>query len=185
MRRLALAVAALAMVVAGCGGSSSGPAPQILHRTKPDLAAFLRLPVATPSACPSSANGTTIGRRSPWVGTVDVSVFLSPTATARQVRSAGQRLRTDPLVKTVYFESAAQAYREFQRLYTCWTAVPRSETPPSYRLVLRSRATLSERNLLVRRIAGEPEIDTVSCDPTVPCTDTLASATASPSDSAG
>jgi hypothetical protein len=88
-------------------------------------------------------------------------------------------------VQKAYFESAAQAYREFQRLYTCWTAVPRSQTPPSYRLVLRSSATLAERNLLVRRIAGEPDVDTVSCDPTVPCTDALASATASPSASAG
>jgi cell division protein FtsX len=140
----------------------------------------LNQPVASPSTCPSNVNGTTIGRSSPWVGTVDVSVFLRPNVTTQQVLKIANDLRTDPLVQTVYFESARQAYQEFERLYTCWTAVPRSQTPASYRLVLVPNATLATRDLLVRRLAKQPAVDTVSCDPTVPCVNVLPSASRSP-----
>jgi hypothetical protein len=179
MRRLALTVAALAMAVTGCGGSAGSPGSNSRLRPTPDLHAFLNQPVASPSECPSTVNGTTIGRSSPWVGTVDVSVFLRPNVTTQQVLKVGNDLRTDPLVQTVYFESARQAYQEFQRLYTCWTAVSRSQTPASYRLVLIPTATLATRDLLVRRLAKQPAVDTVSCDPTVPCVNVLPSASRS------
>lgn len=180
MRRLAVAVSALTIAVTGCGSSASTTVSKPQLRPTPDLHAFLSQPVARPSTCPSTVNGTTIGRSSPWVGTVDVSVFLRPNVTTQQVLKVGNELRTDPLVQKVYFESARQAYQEFQRLYTCWTAVPRSQTPPSYRLVLVPNATLATRDLLVRRLAKQPAVDTVSCDPTVPCVNVLPSATRSP-----
>lgn len=179
MHRVALTVAGLAMVATGCGGSSSAPTTPVLHRAAPDLPSFLKLPIATPSACPSTVNGTTIGRASPWVGTIDVSVFLRRTVTTHQILKLGNDLRADPLVQTVYFESAKQAYQEFQRLYTCSTSVSRSQTPPSYRLVLLPTATLAARDLLVSRVAKQPAVDTVSCDPTEPCVNVLPSATSS------
>lgn len=179
-RRLALISSiAAAIVVGGCSGGSSTPTPPtdagtITSRPAPDLSAFLSLPRATPSACPTTQNGTTIGRSSPWVGTVDVSVFLTPTATRQQRLALRHQLRTDPLVAHVYFESQQQAYQEFQRLYTCWTSVPRSQTPASYRLVLTGKATLATRDLLVARLAKQPAVDSVSCDPAVPCVNAAA-----------
>ena len=73
----------------------------------------------------------------------------------------------------VYFESQREAYEEFQRLYTCWTAVPKSQTPASYRVVLTPTATLLQRNNLVQRLVDLPSVDSVSCEPTVPCTNIL------------
>jgi hypothetical protein len=179
MRRLALLVTAFGVFAAGCSGSSNAPTPPVVSRSAPDLAAFLRLPVATPSACPRTANGATIGRRSPWVGHVDVSVFLARNVSTHQTLKLGNTLRADPLVRRAYFESRQQAYQEFQRLYTCWAAVPRSQTPASYRLVLQPTATLGARNALVARIARRGYVDSVSCDPSVPCVNALPSAGAS------
>jgi hypothetical protein len=171
MRRLAVAIAAVGALLAGCGGSSAGPAPDTLpsNRPAPNLSAFLNLPVATPSACPSGTNATTVGRSSPWAGTVDVSVFLSPKLSARRQQRIGRVVRRDPLVRTTYFESAKQAYEEFERLYTCWTEVPRSQTPASYRLVLVPTSTLGSRDSLVRRLVTQPGVDSVSCAPALPC----------------
>jgi hypothetical protein len=174
MRRLALLIAALA-VTAGCGGGSSAPTTPVVTPGAPDLAKFLTLPVATPSACPHSANGATVGRRSPWVGHVDVSVFLSPQASTHETLKLGNDLRSDPLIRTTYFESARQAYLEFQRLYTCWAAVPRSQTPASYRLVLQPTATIGARDALVARLAKRGYVDSVSCDPSLPCVSALPS----------
>ena len=152
----------VALTVAGCGGKA---APK---RHVPDLAAFLRLPVATPSACSGSVSGSTAGRRSPWVGNVDVSVFVEPSATAAQTDELGSQLRALPAVKTVYFESAAEAYAEFQRLYTCSADVPRTSLPASYRLVLQPLQR-PDRDTLVARIRGLPGVKSVSCDPSSPC----------------
>src|SRR5581483_4469926 len=98
-------------------------------RTPPDLAGFLQLPVATPSTCPAGQTGSASGRRSPWVGHVDVSLFLSPADDAATISRVGRLLRADPLVRTVYYESQREAHAEFARLYTCWSAVPLSQTP--------------------------------------------------------
>lgn len=166
MRRLASTVV-LALALGACSG---GPAKAPTARTPPDLAGFLRLPVATPTSCPPSVSGSTSGRRSPWVGHVDVSVFLSPTATAPQTRSLGATLRGLAHVETVYFESRQQAVAEFARLYTCSAQVPRSQIPASYRLVL-APVSRAERDDLVRTIRRLPGVDTVSCDPSRPCTD--------------
>jgi len=71
-------------------------------------------------------------------------------------------------VKTVYFESADEAYAEFQRLYTCSADVPRTAVPASYRLVL-DHTTREQRDTLVndmRRLSG---VASVSCDPSSPC----------------
>jgi hypothetical protein len=179
VRRLALFVVALGLLAAGCGGGASSPTAPLVAPAAPDLAGFLRLPVATPSACPSTANGATVGRRSPWVGHVDLSVFLSPAVTTHETLKLGNDLRADPAVRTVYFESAKQAYEEFQRLYTCWSEVPRSQTPASYRVVLVPTTTLAVRDSLVRRLARRHDVDSVSCDPALPCTAQLPSATPS------
>jgi hypothetical protein len=170
MYRFLLAVTACLALAAGCGGSSTPALAQPTARPTPDLAKFLQLPVATPSACPSNVSGSTDGRSSVWSNSVDVSVFVSPSATSRQTAQLGRLLHTDPLVHTLYFESRSQAYAEFQRLYTCWTSVQPSQTPASYRVVLTPNATLLERNDLVQRLVDLPYVDSVSCEPTVPCT---------------
>ena len=149
-------------MTAGCGSSG---APK---RHAPDLAAFLRLPVATPSTCHGDVSGSTAGRRSPWVGTVDVSVYVEPSATAADIGSLGAQLRALPQVKSAYFESAAQAYAEFQRLYTCSADVSPSAVPASYRLVLRT-LTRPARDALVTKLRGLPSVASVSCDPSSPC----------------
>jgi len=149
--------------VTACSGGSSAPKRQV-----PDLAKFLRLPVATPTACGNKVSGATAGRRSPWVGNVDVSVFLEPSATTAQVSALGDQLRALPEVKTVYFESADEAYQEFQRLYTCSADVPRSAVPASYRLVL-DNVRRPQRDALVTRVRGLPAVASVSCDPSSPC----------------
>ena len=164
--RLALALTAATLVTA-CGGGSSGGTPSI--RTPPDLAGFLRLPVATPSTCPSNTNGTTVGRRSPWVGHVDVSVYLSGHDKPAVVNALRRSLSAMPGIKTVYFESRAQAYAEFQRLYTCSANYRPGTIPASYRLVLTSLNHV-DREALVRRIRALPGVAEVSCDPSDPCT---------------
>jgi hypothetical protein len=156
------AILVTAMLVTGCGGGGGS------GRHAPDLADFLRLPIATPTSCAGKQAGATAGRRSPWVGTVDVSVFLDIAATAAQIRDVGAKLRAMPHAKTVYFESADEAYAEFQRLYTCSADVPRTAVPASYRLVL-DRTTREQRDSLVtaaRRLDG---VASVSCDPSSPC----------------
>jgi cell division protein FtsX len=147
-----------------CGGGS--PAAK---RQTPDLAAFLRLPVATPTACGNKVSGATAGRRSPWVGNVDISVFVEPSASPGQVSSLGDQLRAMTGVRTVYFESADQAFQEFQRLYTCSADVPRSAVPASYRLVLASGVKRQQRDDLVTRVRGLTAVSSVSCDPSSPC----------------
>jgi cell division protein FtsX len=101
------------------------------------------------------------------VGHVDVSVFLASVSRSRAAE-IGDALRRTPHVKQVYFESAADAYAEFQRLYTCSARVPRSAVPASYRLVL-DRVTHSQRDVLVRKIVRMPGVHAVSCDPSDPC----------------
>jgi len=158
-----LLVAACLLLISGCSGGSAAPT-----RGKPDLAGFLRLPVATPTACNAKQAGATVGRRSPWVGTVDVSVFLKTTAAPDVVRGVGDQLRALPPVATVFFESAAQAYAEFQRLYTCSADIPAKAVPASYRLVLHP-LTRTERDDLVTQIRKLNGVESVSCDPSSPC----------------
>jgi hypothetical protein len=176
MRRAGLAAGALATLqLAGCGHSAgSSHASEV--RTLPDIQAFLREPVATPSSCPATDAQST-GRRSPWAGHVDVSVFLAPREPPAWGRLRGY-LEHVPIVKVVYFESPTEAYQEFQRLYTCWAQVPRSQTPASFRVVLIPTATIGQRDALVARLLRRPEVDTVSCDPSLPCVDVVRSASA-------
>jgi hypothetical protein len=148
---------------------TTAPAPPRLHD-------FLQLPVASPSACPSSETATTIGRVSPWTGHVDISVFLSPSAKPGTVKALGGSLKSQPLALRVYFETQREAHAEFARLYTCSAQVPQSETPASYRVVLKPGTTTAERNGLVARIVPEPGVDSVSCDPSNPCVDVVRSA---------
>ena len=157
-----MAAAVVSSLTGGCG---HGTAPK---RHAPDLAAFLRLPVATPSACAGRTSGSTAGRRSPWVGTVDVSVFVETSASASDVSALGTSLRALPQVQAVYFESAAQAYAEFQRLYTCSADVSPKQVPASYRLVLKT-LTRPARDAVIAEIRGMPAVSGVSCDPSSPC----------------
>lgn len=165
--RSALLVA-VAVAVSACGGGSSSPPTA---KTPPDLAAFLRLPVATPSSCPSTVSGSTSGRRSPWVGHVDVSVFVAGKADDATRRALRQALVGEPHVTHVYTETKEQAYEEFQRLYTCSAQVPKSAVPASYRLLLDPATTTPERDSLVRAIYRLPGVSSVSCDPSSPCVD--------------
>lgn len=154
-------------LVASLTACSGTPSTASRSRTPPDLAGFLRQPVATPTACPSGVTGSASGRRSPWVGHVDVSVFLT-TGRPATVTALGARLRGTGLVAQLYFESASDAYAEYQRLYTCSAGVPRSAVPPSYRLVLKSLSH-GQRDVLVRQIVRMPGVRDVSCDPSDPC----------------
>ena len=172
VRSLAGLALVTGLLTSACGGGGSAPAPQ---RSTPDLQAFLRLPVATPASCPPDANGTTSGRRSPWVGTVDVSVFVSARAAPNVVTALGRRLRAMPQVRTVYFETRQQALEEFRRLYTCSDQVPGSAVPASYRLVLTAGITRGQRDALVRTVARLPGVRSVSCDPSAPCVDVAGS----------
>ena len=169
-----LLVAVAAVIATGCS-SPAAPANNTVHG-HPDLVGFLQLPVASPSACPPNVNGTTAGRRSPWVGTVDVSVFLDsdrPLATLRP------QVAALPDVAAVFTETGAQAYAEFQRLYTCSAGVPRSAVHASLRLVLAT-VDLGKRDDLVRQLLRLPGVETVSCDPSAPCVDVVRSASAAP-----
>jgi hypothetical protein len=159
------ALAVVLSICSACGGSSSPPSAT---KTPPDLTAFLRLSVASPSSCPPGVKGSTAGRRSPWVGHVDVSVFLADHVDAATRRSLRDALANEPHVAHVYTETRGQAYEEFQRLYTCSAQVPRTALPASYRLVL-DHVTTAERDALVRVIYGLPGVGSVSCDPSSPC----------------
>lgn len=176
LRHFAIA-AALAGFASACGGGSSPASPA---RTLPDISAFLKLPVATPSACPANVSGSADGRKSPWVGHVDVSVFLTVGAPSQSVPKIQHTIMRTHLVKVMYYESPAEAYEEFQRLYTCWSEVPRSQTPASFRIVLKPTTTINRRNALVADLLKLPGVDTVSCDPSLPCTTIVQSASAAP-----
>lgn len=153
----------------GAGGSIASPPTTTGPRTAPDLDAFLRLPVATPSSCPPSVNGETTGRRSPWVGHVDVSVFLDDQS-PRALLDLRDKVDRIAEVKHVYSETKDQAWAEFQRLYTCSEQVPRDSVPASLRIVLFT-VTRTERDDVVRRLRALPGVAGVSCDPSSPCTD--------------
>jgi FtsX extracellular domain len=168
VRRLLPALVAAGAVAAACGGSGGSGTPP--RRTPPDLAGFLALPVATPTSCPPSVSGSTSGRRSPWVGHVDISVFVSDRASAATVRALGGAIRALPEVAAAYFESKPQAVAEFRRLYTCSAAVAPDQVPASYRVVL-APGTLGRRDDVVRRLARLTGVESVSCDPSSPCTD--------------
>jgi hypothetical protein len=87
-------------------------------------------------------------------------------------RRAGRRPRAAAAERaggrTVYFESADDAYAEFQRLYTCSADVPRSALHASYRLVLRP-ITRPARDAFVARLRRLTGVEAVSCDPSSPC----------------
>jgi hypothetical protein len=85
-------------------------------------------------------------------------------------------VRSQPLVAAVYRESSAEAYAEFTRLYTCWAGVSRADVPSSYRLVLRPGVTTATRNGLVQQLVDAAGVDSVSCDPSSPCTSVVRSA---------
>src|SRR6478672_10274400 len=97
LRRVA-GLALLGALGTACGGSSS---PPTTTKTPPDLAAFLRLPVATPSSCPSGVSGSTAGRRSPWVGHVAVSVFVADGVNVAPRHSLYEALVHEPHVARV------------------------------------------------------------------------------------
>jgi hypothetical protein len=158
------ALAAIAASLAACGGSSPS-----IRRTPPDLAAFLRLPVATPSSCPAGSNGTGTGRLSPWAGHVDVSVFVADSADAATRKALYDALAAESHVAHVYTETRQQAYEEFQRLYACSAGIPRSAVRASYRLVLDT-VTTPQRDAMVRQIYRLPGVGDISCDPSSPCT---------------
>lgn len=178
-RRCAAALG-LAAVLSACGHTAPSAKTAPGARTPPDLAGFLRQPVATPSVCPPNAGAAASGRRSPWVGHVDLSVFLMVGAPPRAAARIRQLIRRNPLVERSYYEDQAQAYAEFQRLYTCWAHVARSQTPASFRVSLTPTTTIAQRNRLVAQLLREPGVDTVSCDPALPCTDIVQSASAVP-----
>jgi hypothetical protein len=184
--QLAALVVGVALAATACGGHAPAaqPVTDSLH-DHPDLAAFLRLPVASPSSCPPTQNGTTAGRRSPWVGTVDVSVFLPARATPAALRKLRATVAALPHVRTVFVETRAEAYAEFQRLYTCSKGVPATAVPPSLRLVLDDLIDLQTRDALVARLLRLPGVATVSCDPASPCVDVVRSATPTPAVTSG
>jgi hypothetical protein len=165
-----------ALALTGCGKSPSAPTSPPGVRAAPHLAAYLRLSVATPSTCTSEDASTFEQRRSPWVGTVDVSVYLATSAKPAAINRIGRMLHRAEIVEHTYFESRDEAFKEFQRTYTCWEQVPRSQIPASYRAVLLPTTTITQRNALVAALVRQTGVDSVSCDPSLPCTDIVRSA---------
>jgi hypothetical protein len=181
VRRPLLALLCVVVLAAGCGGSSSGSgstgsAALLVQPAAPRIKAFLKLPVATPSRCPSNVSGTTAGRVSPWSGHIDISVFLDSQITPSSTAKLGAGFRSNPLIRRVFYESKAEAFKEFQRLYTCSASVKNPDIPASYRLQLAAGTTVTARNALVTRILAEPGVATASCDPSDPCVKTVESA---------
>jgi FtsX extracellular domain len=168
----------IALVATGCGGSSgsAGATGPLIQPSAPRIKAFLKLPVAAPASCASNVSGTTSGRISPWVGHVDISAFLDPHASASTVKALASGFRSNPAVLHVYYESKAEAFREFQRLYTCSASTPNPHIPASYRVVLKQGTTVAARNRIVGSTVREPGVETVSCDPSNPCVDIVQSA---------
>jgi hypothetical protein len=166
----------VAVLATACGASSTPAASTtVIQPSAPRIKAFLKLPVAVPSRCASNVSGTTSGRVSPWVGHVDISVFLKPRASATVLASLRSGLRTNPQVLHVYFESKSEAFAEFQRLYTCSASTAKPHIPASYRVVLKQGTTVAVRNRIVAATVGEPGVQTVSCDPSNPCVDVVQS----------
>jgi hypothetical protein len=170
--RAAVLTAALgiATLVAGCSGSSSGGTPTGNVPAPADFPSFLQLPVATPASCAPHSNGTTSGRRSPWVGRIDVSLFVHPGTTNSQLRRLASTVLAMQSVRTVYVESAQQAYAEFQRLYTCSANVSPDQVPASLRIRLFN-LNAADREKTLHQLVGLPHVDSLSCDPSNPCTD--------------
>lgn len=179
--RYAVAAGLLVAALAGCGGSgSSGSAsdasavlPTIV--VAPNIKALLAQPIAMPRVCAAGSNTTSSGRSSPWTHTVDVSVYAKPSDSPRQLRALGRTLRRQPRVLREYFESQTEAYREYQRLYTCSAAIKPHELPASWRLVLTAGTTVGQRNALVAKAQLLPGVDVVACDPSRPCVDVVRS----------
>jgi FtsX extracellular domain len=156
------------LTAVACSSSSSSGAKSKPLIQPPNIQALLRLPVATPSVCPSNVNGTTIGRASPWEYT-DISLYMTPHASTKDNLVVTRELKTSPYVTAIYFETARQAYAEFQHLYTCWAAVPRSQTPSSYRVNLKTTTQISQRNALVEQLLTLPGVDTITCPAVESC----------------
>jgi hypothetical protein len=94
--------AALACVLAGCGGGSSTPAPATTHAA-----------AATPSAC-SAATAAAVARRlGVPAGTVTASPYIATTA-APSCRYA-TRVAGVPVSVTVSIDTAGQAYYRLER----------------------------------------------------------------------
>jgi cell division protein FtsX len=98
-----------------------------------------------------------------------VSVYVSDHASQAAVTDLGAALRANPHVAAIYSETKQQAYAEFQRLYQCSAAVPPNALPASFRLAL-DKVTTRQRDAFVRKIYRLPGVDSVSCDPSSPCT---------------
>jgi hypothetical protein len=154
-------------LLAGCGGSS---APAVVPPSPIPIRQFLQLPVATPSSCAADQHGSASGRLSPWAGVADISIFLRRQVTAGQQRELLGFLDRNPVVDHAIFESKAEAYAEYQRLYTCSALIPPGALPASYRVVLGSQVSLAARNALIGRLYRLPGIAMISCDPSAPCT---------------
>ena len=102
---------------------------------------------------------------------MDISVFLRGGIHANAARTLRAHVSGLPHVKQVYFESRAQAWAEFQRLYTCSEQVPRAQRPDASLRVSLYALTQAARDDLVRRIEVMPGVSGVSCDPSNPCID--------------
>ncbi len=148
--------------------------PARRHRTSPSSSSCRSRPRARARAT-SAGRPTAEARPGSATSTCrSTSGHRSATAADRPARSdaAHRPARPQGLLRTQH-----QAYEEFQRLYTCWTSVPKSQTPASYRVVLTPLATLLQRNDLVQRLVNKPGVDSVSCEPTVPCTQNVRKST--------
>lgn len=175
-RRTAAAGVAVLAALAGCSSAgSSGPATLPAVTATPDLQGLLSQPVAQPRHCPPHTNGETTGRQSPWLGSVDLSVFAGRRDSPARLRAIGTYLRKQPLVRRLYFESQREAYREFQRLYTCSARLTPDRLPASWRVVLAPGTTVDERDALVARAQLLPGVQVVACDPSLPCVDVVRS----------
>jgi cell division transport system permease protein len=93
---------------------------------------------------------------------VEVSVFLKDGASEQQITHLRETLQAIPEVDTVTFESRAEAYKRFKKIFANQQAlvqnVPQEAMPQSFRVKL---ADPEKFTVVAARLAGQPGIDKV------------------------
>lgn len=97
-----------------------------------------------------------------WEGKVELSVFLRDEITPQQTKELGGLVSGMPEVKTVIFESKAEAYKEYQDMFRDQPSlienVDPDALPASYRIKLKDPKTAEA---VSTRLQGRPGVDEV------------------------
>jgi cell division transport system permease protein len=131
----------------------------------------LNLGASTPGA-PATEAAPAVPGSSGCSATGDIDVFLRPGITDQQRAGLHATLESDPLVRTVVYESQDEAYQRFQRLWQdspdFQKSVAADQLPASFRITL---ANAPGRPGFAARMKSRPEVQDVQvegCAPGVP-----------------